>query len=80
VKFLLSSRLTGRLRTGGYWLGCVAIACCSARAGHSVFFLKLRFGFPVLKNFGFLDIRNQSVFLKMKNREVRFRFFTLVFR
>jgi hypothetical protein len=36
------------------------------RAGHSVF-LKLRFGFSVLKNFGFLDIRNRSVFLKMKN-------------
>jgi hypothetical protein len=26
------------------------------------FFLKFRFGFSVLKNFGFLDIRNQSVF------------------
>jgi hypothetical protein len=44
------------------------------------FFLKLRFGFSVLKNFGFLGIRNRSVFLKMKNREVRFRFFTSVFR
>jgi hypothetical protein len=32
-----------------------------ARAEHSVF-LKFRFGFSVLKNFGFLDIRNQSVF------------------
>jgi hypothetical protein len=45
-----------------------------ARAGHLVFFLKLRFGFSVLQNFGFLDIRNRSVFSKMKNREVRFRF------
>jgi hypothetical protein len=33
----------------------------STRAGHSIF-LKFRFGFLVLKNFGFLDIRNQSVF------------------
>jgi hypothetical protein len=49
------------------------------RVGHLIF-LKLRFGFSVLKNFGFLDIRNRSVFLKMKNREVRFRFFTSVFR
>jgi hypothetical protein len=32
------------------------------RAGHSVFFSKLRFDFSVLKNFGFTDIRNRSVF------------------
>jgi hypothetical protein len=34
-----------------------------ARVGLGIrFFLKFRFGFSVLKNFGFLDIRNQSVF------------------
>jgi hypothetical protein len=30
--------------------------------GIQFFFLKFRFGFSVLKNFGFLNIRNQSVF------------------
>jgi hypothetical protein len=37
------------------------VVVLTGRAGHSVFF-KLRFGFSVLKNFGFLDIRNRSVF------------------
>jgi hypothetical protein len=32
------------------------------RAGHSIFFLEFRFGFSVLKNFDFPNIRNRSVF------------------
>lgn len=37
------------------------------RAGHSVFFQN-RSGFSVLENFGYVDIRNWSVYIKKENR------------